>query len=402
MHLHLNPLGGLSGDMFCAALLDAFPDRLAVAERALAAVPMPRNVRVGLTPAAGPLSGKRFRVVPVSAEPERHTPYREIRTLLQGSGLEAGVRDRALAIFRLLAEAEARIHGKDPDEVELHEVGAWDSIADILSAAALLDALGVTGASSSPLPLGAGQVPCAHGPLPVPAPATALLLEGLAVSYDGIEGERVTPTGAAILRSLGPRPTVPAGARLQASGRGFGARRLAGVPNCLQVLCLEVAEGAAAFATDRVELLRFEVDDQTPEDLAIGLDRLRAAEGVLSVTTFPGTGKKGRPTMAVEVISRPERLGGVADACFRETTTIGLRRQSIDRMVLARDQREVRVSGGAIGVKLSNRPQGPTAKAESTDLAEVASHQARERLRREAEAAALEEAGASGSETGHG
>lgn len=406
MHLHLNPLGGLAGDMFCAALLDVYPELLDVVQQAVAAIPMPSKVRIDLMPADGPLGGKRFQVRlrnPMSgSEPHGHTSFRHIRSLLQAAKLDPGVRERTLAIFSLLATAEARVHGTDPEDVEFHEVGAWDSIADVLSAAALLEALGVTSASCAPLPLGTGHVRSAHGLLPVPAPATALLLEGMQVSYDGIEGERVTPTGAAILQSLRPQPAVPAGAVLEASGMGFGTRRLSGIPNCVQILCLATPGTGDEFQTDRVEQLCFEVDDQTPEDLALGLERLRATEGVLSVTTMQAIGKKGRPTMTVEVLARPDRLGAVADVCFRETKTIGLRRQGIDRLTLRRDRRVATIEGREVGVKVVQRPQGATAKAESVDLAEVDGWQQRERLRREATKAALGSDSASKEEIPHG
>ena len=406
MHLHLNPLGGLAGDMFCAALLDAYPELLSVAQRALAVAPMPRKVRIALVAAGAPLSGKRFQVrlqdSESGSEPHPHTGFRHISSLLQATELNSGVRDRALAIFSLLAVAEARVHGVDPEDVHFHEVGAWDSIADILSAAALLEALAVTSASCAPLPLGTGHVSSAHGLLPVPAPATALLLEGLSVSYDGIAGERVTPTGAAILQSLRPQQAIPAGAVLKASGMGFGTRRLPGIPNCVQILCLATDVAGDGFRTDRVEQLRFEVDDQTPEDLALGLERLRATEGVLSVTTVQAIGKKGRPTMAVEILAMPERLAAVAEVCFRETTTIGFRHQGVDRLTLGRDQRVATVAGREIGVKVVRRPQGATAKAEAADLAGVDGWQERERLRREASELVSRPDGPSEEEPGDG
>lgn len=390
MHLHLNPLGGLAGDMFCAALLDAHPELLTRVREAVAAIDMPRPVRIELEPAEDPLGGQRFRVRPLGDAPSNrhHTPYREIRALLEDAALESGTRDRALAIFALLARAEAQVHGTTPDEVAFHEVGSWDSIADI-AAATLLDALHVTGASCAPLPIGGGRAHSAHGVLPVPAPATLLLLEGLAVRDDGIEGERVTPTGAAILRSLEPLPVAPAGVRLRDSGRGFGTRRLPDIPNCLQILCLEPTEAQGGLTRDRVAELRFEVDDQTPEDLALGLDRLREIRGVLSVTTRQAIGKKGRPTMAIEVLAVPDRLQAVAEACFQETATIGLRHQEIDRLILVRDQRVVEAAGRRVGVKVVRRPGGATAKVESDDLSEMAGYRQRERLRRDAGREAL-------------
>jgi uncharacterized protein (TIGR00299 family) protein len=395
MHLQLNPLGGLAGDMFCAALLDAFPDLLSTVREAVACLEMPVPVRIELVEQPGPLSGKRFRVTPedspaVHGHP--HTRFEEIRRLLDAAPLSAGVRRRALAVFTLLARAEGRVHGIAPEQVSFHEVGSWDSIADIVAAAVLLEALSVDSAATAPLPLGRGRVRSAHGMLPVPAPATALLLEGLPVSDDGVPGERVTPTGAAILKYLQPGPSLDGHGTLRAVGMGFGSRSLEGLPNCLQALCIETpeerTEGFRA-ERDQVAVLRFELDDQSGEDLALGLDRLRTTAGVLSVTTLQGIGKQGRPTLSVEVLARPERLAAVAEACFRETATIGLRWQPVQRLLLARRPQGVEVEGRSLSVKIVERPDGLDAKVESRDLAAVDGYGQRSRLSRAGISAAL-------------
>ena len=392
MHLHLNPLGGLAGDMFCAALLDARPDLLPLTREAVACLDMPRKVAIELQDTDGVLRGKHFSVTPQgSIHHHQHTAFRDILRLLENAPLQAGVRERAARIFTLLAEAEGRVHGVAPEEVSFHEVGSWDSIADIVSAAALLDALDVQSVSCAPLPLGRGRVRTAHGLLPVPAPATALLLEGLPVSDDGIEGERVTPTGAAIVKSLNPEPATPAGGALRASGMGFGTRSLPGIPNCLQILCIEKTPAAVRVPaqSDRVAVLRFEVDDQTPEDFALAMDHIRETEGVLSVTSLQGIGKGGRPTMSVEVLARPADLNGAADACFRETTTIGLRWHETARYLLPRRQHVVQVEDRQVGVKAVDRPQGSTAKTEVRDVGGISGQAERARIRRLAEARTL-------------
>ena len=378
MHLHFNPLGGLAGDMFCAALLDAYPALLPQVLAAVDSLEMPVPVRIEVRQQPGILNGKRFQVSPQTPPAEHshaHTPFRDIRQLLESAPLDDGVRQRALAIFTLLAQAEGQVHGVPPDQVSFHEVGSWDSIADIVSAAALLDALGVDSSSTGPLPTGSGRIKTAHGLLPVPAPATAHLLEGLPLMDDGIPGERVTPTGAAILRSLHPEPRGQAQGILRASGMGFGSRTLeGGVPNCLQVLCIETERPQPeGFPTefDQVMALRFEIDDQTGEDLALGLDRLRSHPGVLSVTTLQGLGKLGRPTMSIEVLARPDAFGAVTEACFHETTTIGLRWQPVQRTMLVRGQQRIEVDGQPLEVKRVQRPDGPDAKVESRDLAGI-------------------------------
>ena len=392
MHLHLNPLGGLAGDMFCAALLDACPDLLSVVQEAVACLEMQRKVRIELLNTDGVLRGKQFSVaVKETAHHHHHTAFRDILRLLEHAPLRPGVHERSVRIFTLLAEAEGRVHGVAPEEVSFHEVGSWDSIADIVGAAVLLDALDVQSASCAPLPLGCGCITTAHGLLPVPAPATVLLLEGLSVYDDGIEGERVTPTGAAILKSLKPEPATSAGGILRTSGMGFGTRSLPGIPNCLQILCIEKTAAAfpAHWSSDRVAVMRFEVDDQTPEDFALAMDHIRETDGVLSVTSLQGIGKGGRPVMSVEILARPADLDGAAGACFRETTTIGLRWQEVTRYLLPRRQRVVQVEDRKVDVKAVDRPQGSTAKTEIRDVSGINSQAERARIRSLAEARTL-------------
>ncbi len=410
-HLHLDPLGGVAGDMFAAALLDAFPEHH---EAVAAATGRAAGVACALQPHGdGVLTGSRFVVsdparqdAPESAHRNGesdahehgtahrhghgHTPWREIRERLLAAELGDAVTRHAVGIFARLAEAEAEVHGLTPDQVGFHEVGAVDSIADIVAAAVLIASLGEARWSVGPLPLGSGRVRTAHGPMPVPAPATTLLLRGFAVFDDGIGGERVTPTGAAILRYLGAQqPRGAATRRLAGTGIGFGARRLPGLSNCLRVLVFDAAEADAAEADAgehrTLAVLGFEVDDQTPEDLAAGLDRLRATPGVHDVLQMAAWGKKGRMAAHVQVLARPEAEDAVAAACFRETTTIGLRIQRVEGRALRRELRRVAVGEAALRVKLVERPDGVTAKADCDDALSVAGQAARATLRREAE-----------------
>jgi uncharacterized protein (DUF111 family) len=279
----------------------------------------------------------------------------------------------AVAIFTQLAEAEGKVHGVAADDVHFHEVGAWDSIADIVAAAVLVDALGVTSCT----------VMTAHGPLPVPAPATAILIEGFETIDDGIGGERVTPTGAAILRHLCKDAPSAGPRRLVASGHGFGTRRLPGISNCLRALAFEGSE--AGIGNGSVAVLEFEVDDQTAEDLAEGLDRLRAVSGVLDVVQAPVFGKKGRMMTHVRLIARPEALDATLSAAFDETTTIGIRHRIVQRAELRRDLHAVDVAGSTVRVKSVQRPSGRSAKAEADDVAHAGGRAAREALRRAVE-----------------
>ena len=234
---------------------------------------------------------------------------------------------------------------------------------------------------------------CAHGLLPVPAPAVVHLLQGLATHDDGIAGERVTPTGAAILAHLAPAQ-APAGEpeTLVGVGTGFGSRTLPGLSNVLRVLAF--APVAPAALQEAVAMLRFEIDDQTPEDLALALDRLRAQPGILDIVQWPVYGKKGRMLAAVQVLAEPDSRDAALDAVFEETTTLGVRWSHVSRSALVRDTAHHGDGLGTVRVKRARRPDGAvTAKAELADLAESAGHAVREERRRKAESAALGQGG---------
>jgi uncharacterized protein (DUF111 family) len=273
-----------------------------------------------------------------------------------------------------------------PDAVTFHEVGAWDSITDVVTAAWLIEAGRPTGWSCDALPLGSGRVESAHGPLPVPAPATALLLEGFPCVQDGVAGERVTPTGAAILRHLAPDFGTPADARtLRRSGIGFGSRTLNGISNVLRVLAFD--ESPEETAADRVAVCEFELDDQTPEDLGVAIDRLRDEPGVIDILQAPVFGKKGRVGVHVRILANPSALETILEACFVETSTLGVRWQIVRRAVLLREKRTEEVGGVRVHVKRARRPDGTTTdKAAMDDLAGAGGGRAaREMLRRSVE-----------------
>ena len=394
MHIHLDPVGGMAGDMFVAALLDAFPALEAAVQSAVRAAGLPDRFRCDLVPHADhALRGKQFLVQGTvtthghdhAHDPENgHQPFSAIRSDLAGAPLDSGVRYHALAIFTALAEAEAQVHGAAAEAVSFHELGEWDSIADIVAAAAIIQALAAATWSVGSLPLGAGLVKSAHGLLPVPAPATTLLLRGLAVRDDGIGGERVTPTGAAIARHLMSLPgQAPKERRMVGTGLGFGTRTLPGISNCLRALVFDPV--AAPGPGDRVTAIEFEVDDQTPEDLAIGLDHVRAHPQVLDVLQTPAFGKKGRVVISVRVLCRPEAEEEVASLCFLETTTLGLRLLDVRRRTLSRSKDTVSAGGLGVDRKLADRDSSVTAKAEAESLRDIAGHHERERLRRVAE-----------------
>jgi pyridinium-3,5-bisthiocarboxylic acid mononucleotide nickel chelatase len=401
--VHLDLVGGLAGDMFIAALLDAFPiyeSKVLEAIRAAstevpvacALIPFKDDVLQGRQFHVSSIPGARARIpfVPM-ARAHSHTSWADIRSRLEKAALPSALIGHALQIFKLLADAEAWVHGIEVESVSFHEVGAWDSIADIVGAAALIEALGVTHWSSSPVPLGSGRVMTAHGVLPVPAPATARLLTGMTTVDDGVPGERITPTGAAILRYLCP-PTEARAAqsrirKLVACGTGFGSRALPRLSNHVRVMCFEPV--AEALSPRRIEVLEFEIDDQSPEDLAAGLDRLRGHPGVLDVTQAPVFGKKGRMMMHVQVLARATEVEAVIESCFRETTTLGLRVRAVQGVGLERRTHDVDIDGQRLRVKIAKRPGGRTAKTESDDVLSHSNHARRAALRRRAESEAL-------------
>ena len=259
-----------------------------------------------------------------------------------------------------------------------------------MCAAWLIDRLDA-GWSCGPLPIGRGRIDTAHGRLPVPAPATVELLRGMVVDQDTLHGERITPTGAAIVAHLEPGfEPIPGPMRLERSGVGFGTSRLPGTSNILRLLAFETCDKPGfAVRRERIGVVEFEVDDQTGEDLALALDRLRDLDGVLDVSSHAVNGKKGRLAVHVRLLARLAALDSVIESGFRETTTLGVRWRETNRAVLPRESATVMVEGRLMRVKSVSRPGAiRTAKAEIDDLAPTAGgHADRERLRAKVEQA---------------
>ena len=419
MHIQLDPVGGIAGDMFAAAVLDAWPEIEPELARALSRAGIDAIATVGrVDHTDNTLTGSRFEVHEIDetarapsrhagahghdhgadcGSPHEHHLYRDIRTLLHDADLGSGVRSRALDMFARLAHAESVVHGVPVDDVSFHEVGAYDSIADVVCAAWLIDRLDADW-SCGPLPIGRGRVDTAHGRLPVPVPATVELLRGMVVDQDTLHGERITPTGAAIVAHLGPSfEPIPGPMRLDRSGVGFGTSRLPGTSNVLRLLAFEPCDRLGIpVRRERVGVLEFEVDDQTGEDLALALDRLRDLEGVLDVSSHAVNGKKGRLAVHVRLLARIAAVDSVIESSFRETTTLGVRWREMNRAVLPRESATVMVDGRSVRVKSARRPGAiRTAKAEIDDLAPTAGgHADRERLRARAERAELADDGA--------
>ncbi|MEO8751563.1 MAG: LarC family nickel insertion protein [Casimicrobiaceae bacterium] len=393
--IHLDLLGGLAGDMFIAALVDALPALAPLVLAELAAVRPAGMVPAGFSEAAtGGLRARRFgvaladrgyravaapsasaRAVPAQAPDHAGTSYRLLRDRITAAPLSDPTRMHALALLALLAGAEAHVHGTDVDAVHFHEVGDWDSLLDVVAAGCIAANLDGARWTASAPPLGGGVVRTAHGLLPVPAPATSFLLTGYPWRDDGIGGERVTPTGAAILRHLVPAAQCDArrdAGRLVSVGCGAGTRTLPGMPNIVRALVLErtLASGTADADGDVVAVLEFDVDDMTGEEIALAADHLRAESGAIDVSIGTRHGKKGRLVADFRVLAQANATAAIAQACFTETSTLGLRMREERRRILPRAEAAIDLNGGIVHVKIAQRPGGArTAKAAHDDVA---------------------------------
>ena len=287
----------------------------------------------------------------VTGAPEtKHRHLRHIVEILDGSTLSADVKQKATSLFQRLAEAEGAVHGTSPEKVHFHEVGAVDSIVDIVGGVIALRWLGASRFVSSPLNVGTGTVTMSHGTFPVPPPATAKLVAGVPV-YGAGEGELLTPTGALLVTShateYGPLPPL----RIDKTGHGAGSRDTKGRPN---VLRLVVGEDAQASGSERVLVLETEVDDTAPQLLGPLLDGLIKA-GALDAYFTPVQMKKGRPGVLVTVIAPPDKREAIEELLFRETTTLGVRRQEWERTALERETATVDTAYGSVRVKIGRR-----------------------------------------------
>jgi len=366
----LDPFSGIAGDMALGALLGvgldagwlrALPARLGLAD-----------VRVEIREV---LRGELVCwKVDFEIPPQPHGRHiAQIRELVGRSGAPESVRRRADAAFTAIASAEGEIHGVSAEEVHLHEVGAVDAILDVVGVIWGLDELAVEDVRCGALRTGDGTVRAAHGLLPVPAPATLKLLEGLPIrpGPDGA-GELVTPTGAALVRVLasGPPPAEYVPVR---SGYGAGTKDFPGRANALRIILAEVAAGAGASGDrEQVVLLACDVDDMSPEYLAAAADRARGA-GALDVVLLATTMKKGRPGTRVELLCSPEDAERFESLLLTETTTIGVRRSEVSRVALARTEGTVAVLGHEVRVKIVVLPAGGMrVKPEFDDVQRVA------------------------------
>jgi len=400
--VRFDSVGGASGDMILSALAALGADLAAIEKAVNAFFPEPLQFRSEAARAAG-LNGLR---VTVHAEHRRHSDgewpdarehaetadghgghhghaghahvhrgLAEIEQLLSQAPVADATRALALGVFRTLAEAEAKIHGKTPGTVHFHEVGAWDSVADIVGACFALEQLGVAGVSCGPLPAGTGTIHCAHGEMPNPAPATQELLAGMTVTQTDEPSELVTPTGAALLRvwtrTLEP---VPRETTVLRSAFGFGSRTLQGRPNVLRATLLAEAASASGPSApeDGLLVLEANLDDCNPEWLgALSSELLEL--GALDVWVTPAAMKKGRPGTVLSVLARDIVAAALRERIFRATTTFGIRDYAVRRETLARRFETAHTPWGDVPVKIGSlRGEDITASPEHDACAALA------------------------------
>jgi uncharacterized protein (TIGR00299 family) protein len=379
---YLDCFSGVSGDKFLGALLDAgFP--VEQLREALAGLGLGEHEIIAQRATRGGIACAHVVVESSAKQPDRAWPA--IRELIAWSGLTEPVKDGALRTFELLAEAEAKVHGVAVDDVHFHEVGALDSIIDIVGVSAGITALGISELVVSPVAIGFGTVETEHGTLPVPAPATAELLLGMPTYAGEVEGELTTPTGAALVRALatsfGRMPlVVPI-----ATGYGGGTRELP-IPNVLRLTIAEPAEAAGADASlatspvdgtrqdagsEEVVVLETNIDHLTAEQLSFAAERL-LAEGALDVWHTGIVMKKGRPAVAFAAMATPDSADRLASLVMELTGVLGVRVTPTRRIVAPRWEATVETSLGPVRVKVSRIGGRDRVRAEHDDVARIA------------------------------
>ena len=347
---YLDCFSGVSGDMFLGALLDAglpfeeLKESLGSLSLDGYSLEMNREEKGGLF-------GTRFVV---KVEKEENRDLADIKKIIHAGSLSKEVRKKSLQIFESIAQEEGKIHNCLPEKVHFHEVGALDSIIDIVGSVFGMEFLGIATVSASSLPLGSGFVDTEHGRIPIPAPATIALLEGVPVYDSGLKHELVTPTGAALVKGLassfGSMPSMT----VERVGYGAGSRDLPDRPNLLRII---IGHDQSEQQVETVVTLEANLDDTNPEWLGFLMGRLFEA-GALDVVFCPIQMKKNRPGILIQVMGRPEQRDVLMDILFTESTTLGVRFQYTQRKVLQRSMVEIDSPWGKMVVKKVVRPDG--------------------------------------------
>ena len=294
-----------------------------------------------------------------------HTSAAQIGALIDGLNVSDTVKENAKAVYGLIAEAESRVHGQPVTEIHFHEVGTMDAVADVVGVCLLMEKIGAEKIVASPVHVGSGSVRCAHGVLPVPAPATALILQGVPTYGGQIRGELCTPTGAALLKhfvsAFGDQPVMT----VERIGYGLGKKQFERA-NCVRAFLGETGNGAA-----QVVKLECNLDDMTGEDLGFAMERLFEA-GAYDVYTQPIGMKKSRPGVMLTCVCGPEASDAMAELIMKHTTTLGIRKMEMGRYVLPRRITETETAFGPVRVKRAEGMGTRKAKAEYEDLARIA------------------------------
>ena len=359
-------IGGVSGDMFVAALLDLGVP-LSKLKSELRKIPTLKFDLKASKKLVHSIRASRFQVVcPANDSPRS---WKQIRELIERSRLVAEVKGTGLNIFTKLAEAEAKIHGVAVDKVHFHEVGATDSIVDIMAAAIGIRELGISSLYFSRIPLGRGVARSMHGPLPVPGPATLELLKGLPTFGIDLESETVTPTGAAMVKTLGTSFGDPPSMTIDKIGYGTGRKVFPNRPNLFRL-----SLGASSIGLKQEEMLVIDtnIDDMNPQYFDHVMERLFGA-GARDVFLTPIQMKKNRPAILLTVICEPVQRDPLAQIILQETTSIGIRYYPVSRLILKRETRKVKTLYGNVTVKIVEQPDGTRrATPEYDDLKRIA------------------------------
>ncbi|HYO54958.1 nickel pincer cofactor biosynthesis protein LarC, partial [Archangium sp.] len=342
--LYLEPVGGIAGDMFLAAGVDLGVSPEAI-EQALSGLKVPGWKLAVSRAVRHAISGTHLDVVLDEREAHPHRAYSDIRELIEAAAtLSSRAKERALAVFRAIGEAEAKVHGVSIEAIHFHEVGAVDSIVDICGAAVVLELLGDPEVYAAPPPLGSGTIRVAHGNMPIPVPATLELLRDVPVRFEGV-GELTTPTGAALLKVLARIGQPPPDFIVERIGYGVGTKDFRDRPNVLRA-----AMGRAEARAEGLWVLEANLDDSTPQLLGYLLEHL-LGKGALDVWVVPATMKKARPGHVLSVLVEGGEKETVVEALMRESTTLGVRAYRVERTALERDWVEVETPWGQVRVK---------------------------------------------------
>jgi len=348
--LYFDCVAGASGDMILAALLAAGLEEGALRSR-LAGLRLPGfDLRVEQVQKSG-IGATRVDVLVDDDAPERHLS--DLVEVVEAAELPSQVIAQSVAVLRRIGQVEASIHAApNAEHVHLHELGGLDTLVDVVGAVSGIDLLDIDRVVCSPIPLGRGFINSAHGRIPVPAPATVALLQGASVVGSEIEGETVTPTGAALLTALasayGPIPAMT----LRACGYGAGSKNWS-IPNVLRVLIGDSPAPASELKAEMLAVLETNIDDLNPEAYDYVMARLFAA-GALDVFLAPVQMKKNRPATLMNVLCRPDSADALSQILFSETSTLGIRRQDVMRTSLPREIRSVNTAFGPIRVKVAH------------------------------------------------